>query len=753
MGISSALDRWDDWKLRILVLGSTAIQLFLFIYGGVRWHRIPLWFRLCIWLAYLGGDSLAIYALATLFNRHKQDAPAGLALEVLWAPILLIHLAGQDLMASYSIQDNYLWRRQVITLVSQVTVAMYAFCLAWSGEKILLKAAVLLFIVGILKFCAKPWALKRASMSSIARLTPSVPRRKKLIGSSGGRWTECWRSWTMGSARTVTGLMVNAERASKASKEHGGQQQPSEEAKAVEQGERRESRQFQENLTSSTIELVQQNPEEQEEEEAEERRAELTLNQYVQEARDILKAAFQGPSSGKRWGRSLPQPELFMADAFVTYFDRLKILKFLMAININPIVVVVGLFDVYIRLYTRARVTSTPIVSFLRLLSISLVMAATGLFLRSHKGIYNKHDITVTYILFFTTTLLELLSCTTVACLYIPIPIWPASSKRNQMVYQQSVMWCAARTRNPPYLLKLASIISCDNLLNQKWYIKETIALGQVVEAVMHHVINNGWLNYIESATRYRKFSDTRGQLAMKRFLLCLGSIEDLGPMMLTMSKYQREVHNSLNLPFDESVLLWHVATEIWFQHRINGRETNNTSSNDPFIGLRISRYMMYLFTSRPEMLMTGTRWQLFTVACDDLTFMARHGDIDRHGDIEAQAARLARGIFLTAPHRWVYGNCVGPLIPKACELADALIFMEQRNHSALHQMVQGVWVEMLCYAASHCGGYFHAMSLGTGIEMLTVVWFLQCYLGMETLVDRLHRPVPEDDDEEEKPR
>jgi len=41
-------------------------------------------------------------------------------LEVLWAPVLLIHLGGQSTMSAYSLEDNELWKRHAMTLVSQV---------------------------------------------------------------------------------------------------------------------------------------------------------------------------------------------------------------------------------------------------------------------------------------------------------------------------------------------------------------------------------------------------------------------------------------------------------------------------------------------------------------------------------------------------------------------------------------------------------------------------------------------------------
>jgi hypothetical protein len=105
---------WDDWQLRILVLGSLGLQWFLLLAAPMRKYTVPHALRTCIWLAYISSDALAIYALATLFNRHARMVPASYCpaptpagggpagkeqsriLEVLWAPILLIHLGGQE---------------------------------------------------------------------------------------------------------------------------------------------------------------------------------------------------------------------------------------------------------------------------------------------------------------------------------------------------------------------------------------------------------------------------------------------------------------------------------------------------------------------------------------------------------------------------------------------------------------------------------------------------------------------------------
>ena len=54
--------------------------------------------------------------------------------------------------------------------------------------------------------------------------------------------------------------------------------------------------------------------------------------------------------------------------------------------------------------------------------------------------------------------------------------------------------------------------------------------------------------------------------------------------------------------------------------------------------------------------------------------------------------------------------------------------------------VIEGVWVEMLCFSASKCRGYLHAKSLRTGGELLTYIWLLLSHMGMETLPERLQR-------------
>jgi hypothetical protein len=58
-------------------------------------------------------------------------------------------------------------------------VAIYVFCKSWppGSDKRLLQASILLFIPGVLKCFTKPWALKRASITSLVSSAKRTAKR------------------------------------------------------------------------------------------------------------------------------------------------------------------------------------------------------------------------------------------------------------------------------------------------------------------------------------------------------------------------------------------------------------------------------------------------------------------------------------------------------------------------------------------------------------------------------------------------
>ncbi|TVU42209.1 hypothetical protein EJB05_08602, partial [Eragrostis curvula] len=708
MGLSSAVLWWEDWQLRILVLGSLFMQYFLAFAAPQRKRSIKSYLRFCIWLAYLGSDALAIYALATLFNRQKKQdgtADGSQALEVMWAPILLIHLAGQDAITAYNIEDNELWRRHIVTAISQVTVAIYVFCKSWSGEDRLLKTAILLFIAGVLKCIQKPIAFRNAS---IYRIESSLHRED--------------RNATVDDLdKKVSSLKAYIKAAKKC------YNMPSDDG----------------NDKSSSVSLY------------EDRRLDQPLRPY----------------------------RLFIDHAYA-YCHRLSTLRSFLALPSGDAerVIQIGLGNTFTRLYTRenrsvlvlpkknrsvfnGKVAKSMYSIFIRELALCLTFSAIGLFHKGRKEGYNDNDIKVTYTLICCTAALEFFTFN-----YGSIQRYDEWGGR---VAQYNLMSFFVREKQPSELLKLAHFLRCKEFLDRQCYVDECNSYFPMKEQVIKQV-KAGWEECIKDTQTYWIFNDRRGQFT------------------ILQEKCDKELFRTLELeaPFDESILLWHIATDICF-HAVDHAADDEA---DISCASTISDYMFYLLAVKPDMLMTGTRESILTDARMGIRSLLRDEDsADSEGGLTRKILRILRLLRdndSPASKGGLIRKILGivsllragmvsllrasrPLRPlrdddspaskedltreihsKAREFkgeatpAQALILRASKLASQLLKLdsdkrwkvMRGVWVEMLCFSASRCKGYLHAKSLGNGGEFLTYVWLLLSHMGMESMAERSQR-------------
>ncbi|RLM80887.1 hypothetical protein C2845_PM12G07080 [Panicum miliaceum] len=107
---------WNEWALHVLVLLSFTLQVMLLIMAEFRRRVDNGVLKVFIWLAYMLADSVAIYTIGHLSVTSKS---AEHSLMVLWAPLLLVHLGGQDNITAYAVEDIRLWLRHLQTFAVQ----------------------------------------------------------------------------------------------------------------------------------------------------------------------------------------------------------------------------------------------------------------------------------------------------------------------------------------------------------------------------------------------------------------------------------------------------------------------------------------------------------------------------------------------------------------------------------------------------------------------------------------------------------
>ncbi|XP_024314732.1 uncharacterized protein LOC104582772 isoform X2 [Brachypodium distachyon] len=122
---------WSEWEIRLLVLLSFTLQLFLFFTGGLRRRSSDKLLRFSIWLAYLGADMIAFYTLGQISrlgdSMNSRDPFTGtMSLAFFWAPFLLVHLGGQDTITAFSSEDNNLWLRHFLNLLVEYAERIWA---------------------------------------------------------------------------------------------------------------------------------------------------------------------------------------------------------------------------------------------------------------------------------------------------------------------------------------------------------------------------------------------------------------------------------------------------------------------------------------------------------------------------------------------------------------------------------------------------------------------------------------------------
>ncbi|KAF7010628.1 hypothetical protein CFC21_025024 [Triticum aestivum] len=153
---------WNTWGMHMLVLLSFTVQVTLQVFAEIRRRRSSGILLGIVWSAYMLADTVAVYTLGHFFTTNSSVEHV---LMVLWAPLLLVHLGGQDNITALSIEDNQLWLRHLQNLgVQVVATASVLYQSSMLSHPAWLRAAtILMFMVGVLKYGERVWALKRAS--------------------------------------------------------------------------------------------------------------------------------------------------------------------------------------------------------------------------------------------------------------------------------------------------------------------------------------------------------------------------------------------------------------------------------------------------------------------------------------------------------------------------------------------------------------------------------------------------------------
>ncbi|KAJ0983637.1 hypothetical protein J5N97_011892 [Dioscorea zingiberensis] len=383
---------------------------------------------------------------------------------------------------------------------------------------------------------------------------------------------------------------------------------------------------------------------------------------------------------------------------------------------------------IYEELFTKANTLHTVAGPFLRFLTFSSILTSLLLFLFTKKHGYAAVDVTITYILLGGALALEshavgllvfsewtflqlrkhkryrLSSMIFKSISYFRPPNKPRWS--DSMAQYSLISFCLADQPSP--LKTTLEFISMKDTWDKYRHTKYIPVTSELKELIFEEL--KGKASSAEDSKSYKRFSAYRGEWALQK------------------KGYRRELGWSVEVELDESILLWHVATDLCYysdESKLSSEPEQGMVSNRG-MSKALSEYMLYLLLVRPFMLTAGIGQIRYGDTCAEAKIFFQRG----HEKVldEMQACKMLLWVETKVPPVQVKGDRSKSVLFDACILAKTLLGLTVEKR---WKITSAVWVEILCYAASHCRSYFHAKQLSTGGELLTLVWFLMAHLGI----------------------
>ncbi|CAN4109191.1 unnamed protein product [Withania somnifera] len=179
---------WDAWNIRLVILFSLTLQIILIFFAPLRKRVSTVGLTLPLWSGYLLVEWAANFAVGHISDSRGYDNSAGenkvQDVLVFWAPFLLVHLGGPDTISAFALEDNALWHRHFLGLMTQGGSVAYVFFLTVSKNKLWIPT-VLIFVAGVIKYGERIQALHLASLDrfreSIMKDPDPGPNYAKLM--------------------------------------------------------------------------------------------------------------------------------------------------------------------------------------------------------------------------------------------------------------------------------------------------------------------------------------------------------------------------------------------------------------------------------------------------------------------------------------------------------------------------------------------------------------------------------------------
>ncbi|KAF5468170.1 hypothetical protein F2P56_012346 [Juglans regia] len=715
---------WEIWNVRGVILFSLSLQIVLFLGAPMRKRTGNKLSIMIIWGSYFLADWTASFTIGLITNSRNSSKIIERSDHLLafWAPFLLLHLGGPDTITAFALEDNELWLRHFFTLIVQVVASFYVFLETLPSNKLWLPTS-LIFLAGVIKYTERTRSLYRASWGTFRETMLTEPDP----GPEYAKLMEAFSSKKVAGLPTTMSQTVDDD--IKAWKSAFYSIQPSDQNKVLD---------------------------------------EFEVVKYGYHFFKIFKGLVVDLISHKDRNES----RVFFHER--TPEDALEVLE-------------VELNFIYEVLYTKFVVMHDLKGYLLRFLSLVSVLVSLGIFffLDCKHGL-DKFDIRVTY-----TLLLGALSLEAIALFKLMIfSDWTTAflGKRNtnptvRAIFKKYLKIRRPRWSPPKGKLSAGTESRITSVLLRRWsesvagfnlityclkdlpkksnecclgiskttthllhsirrYCRKVVVdrlgakdfLDELKYASKNSFTKELWKLIFRELLRKSKEADKPENIKMissARGAYVLGELMD-DPLMVT-ADYET-VYETLkkdyieNVTYDESLLLWHIATELCYGREDSDPETvAQKVAKYRRLSKLLSDYMLYLLVMKSAMMsaVAGIGQIRYRDTCAEAKRFFRYKELEPNKVNDACENLLAVNTDVKPVH--VKGDKSKSVLFDACMLAKELQKLEEKKW----KVISKVWVEMLSYASNHCRPDAHVQQVSRGGQLINLVWLLMAHFGL----------------------
>ncbi|KAI6671697.1 hypothetical protein NL676_006582 [Syzygium grande] len=434
-------------------------------------------------------------------------------------------------------------------------------------------------------------------------------------------------------------------------------------------------------------------------------------------------------------------------------------------------IVEIELGFMYDLLYTKALLLNRAWGTIRWVINLSVPCAVLVFFSLQDRKDYPKVDVCITFLLVSVAILLEMYSvllaissdwvdhwrlqrpeASTMSSAVAFLQICP-SKRWSNSVAQFSLLGLSIRKRNRIFH-KCPRLAKLNEKLEKNFHIDYKVFKTNMKEWILGHM------------------RDTVKYLAQNR---STGGLTTLKMEASDVLKTSNNVHLNWSvkeIEFDQSILIWHIATELCHYNDHDNRQNHSSEDVTNYkMSKLVSRYVLYLLVLHPSMLPTGIgvlRYEDTSVDAqkffeDKLAVLSKKETItissivkkwvmnlfkkEEHVHTNVKSCNKAHKstesrdlcevchhllqVKTQLPAKKISRGQSRSVLFDACHLASQLNKIESGDFGRKWSLIGKVWAKFLIYAASQSKGNEHSESLSRGGELLSHVWLLMAHLGV----------------------